>query len=271
VALAEYDSQPGRATPRLSELTHIQSHADEDDLLAGLTGLAEIVVDALTMHELLAQVAEFAAHAIPGADGAGVTLAHPSAARSGIRVWAVTPEFIRDIDTLQYHVHNEGPGITSMCVRRPRISGSLGDDTRWPRFGSAVAHLGVNSALSLPLVLRERVIGVINAYAYGLDAFNEHAVALGAKFARPAAVSVYNARLLIEARHRVEQLQRALDSRSDIDQAIGIIRGRSGASVEQAFGRLLKVSQSDNVRLPVMAKRLVEESVWRARARQDHT
>ena len=58
-----------------------QCDADEEDLYAGLIGLAGIVVDAVTVDELLTQVAEFAAHAIPGADGAGVTLAHPSEAR----------------------------------------------------------------------------------------------------------------------------------------------------------------------------------------------
>jgi hypothetical protein len=79
VALDEYDSQPGRAAPQPSEHTDVQRESDEDDLHAGLTGLAGIVVDALTVDELLTQVAEFAAHAIPGADGAGVTVAHPSA------------------------------------------------------------------------------------------------------------------------------------------------------------------------------------------------
>jgi hypothetical protein len=44
-------------------------------------------------------------------------------------------------------------------------------------------------------------------------------MAMGAKFAGPAAVSLYNARLLVEARHRAEQLQRALGSRSVVDQA----------------------------------------------------
>jgi hypothetical protein len=267
MALADYDFQPGRAAPRPPELTDAEREADEDDLYAGLVGLNGIVVGALTVDEVLTQVAEFATHAIPGADGVGVTVAHPSAAHLHIQAWEVTAEFVRDIDTLQYEVHNEGPCITSMRTRRPCISGSIGDDTRWPRFGGAVARLGVNSALSLPLVLREQVIGVINTYAYSLDAFNEHTVALGAKFAGPATVSVYNARLLMEARRRAEQLQRALGSRSVIDQAIGIIRGRSGASAEEAFGRLVKVSQSTNIKLHVIAERLVDESVRRARAK----
>lgn len=122
----------------------------------------------------------------------------------------MTTEFVCETDTLQYEVHNEGPGITAMRTRRPCISGSIGEDTRWPRFGPPGARLGVKSAMSVPLMLGEQVIGAINAYAYGLDTFAEHAMAMGAKFAGPAAVSVYNARLLMEARHRAEQLLRAL-------------------------------------------------------------
>jgi GAF domain-containing protein len=267
VVSAEYESQPGRAASQQPEPTHAQRDADEDELHAGLTGLAGMVAGALSLDELLAEVAEFAAHAIPGAEGAGVTVVYPSEATLRVQAWAVTAEFVRDIDSLQYEVHNEGPCITCMRTRRPCISGAIGEDERWPRFGAAVARLGVNSALSLPLMVDEQVIGSINAYAYSLDAFAEYAVAMGAKFAGPAAVSVFNTQLLTGARERAEQLQRALGSRSVIDQAIGIIRSRSGASAEEAFGRLVKISQSENIKLYAIAERLVAESVRRARAR----
>lgn len=264
---AEYDSQPGRAALQRPGLNHAERDADEDELYAGLIGLAGMVTDALSVDELLAEVAEFAAHAIPGVDGAGVTVLHRAEARLRIQAWAVTAEFVRDVDTLQYEVHNEGPCLTSMHTQRPCVSGSIGEDERWPRFGEAVAHLGVNSALSLPLTIGEQVIGAINAYAYSLDAFAEYAVTMGAKFAGPAAVSVYNTQLLTRARERAEQLQRALVSRAVIDQAIGIVRSRSGGDAEEAFARLVRVSQSENVKLHVVAKQLVDESVRRARAR----
>jgi GAF domain-containing protein len=266
--LAEYDSQPGRDFPELPELTQAQHDADQEDLQAGLSGLAAIVVDASAVDALLTQMAEFAVDAIPGADGAGVSVADPSADSLRIQARAVTGVFVREIDQLQYELHQEGPCITSMRTGRPCVSGSIADDTRWPRFGRAVARLGVNSALSLPLVLREQTIGAINVYAYGLDAFAGHAVVIGTKFAAPAAVAVHNARLLVEARQRTLQLQRALGSRSVIDQAIGIIRGRSGVSAEEAFARLIKISQDENVKLHIAAERLVETSVRRARARR---
>ncbi|MFA7512934.1 MAG: GAF and ANTAR domain-containing protein, partial [Mycolicibacterium vanbaalenii] len=126
----------------------------------------------------------------------------------------------------------------------------------------------VHSALSLPLIVDDQVIGAINAYAHARDAFGDHAVQLGTQFAKPAAVAVYNAYLLAGARERTERLQRALSSRAVIDQAIGIIRSRSGATAEEAFDRLKRLSQADNVKLAVVAEQLVDEAVRRARARK---
>jgi AmiR/NasT family two-component response regulator len=128
--------------------------------------------------------------------------------------------------------------------------------------------MGVHSALSIPLLIGDQVIGAINTYAYCRDTFAEHAVQLAMQFAGPAAVSVCNARLLSDARDRTEHLQQALVSRTVIDQAIGIIRARTGVGADEAFDRLTRISQTENVKLRVVAERLVDEAVRRARARQ---
>jgi GAF domain-containing protein len=127
--------------------------------------------------------------------------------------------------------------------------------------------MAVHSALSLPLVVGDQVIGAINTYARSRDAFGERAVHLGTQFAGPAAVSVDSGQLLDRAQERTAQLQRALGNRAVIDQAIGIIRSRSGASAEEAFDRLIRLSQTENIKLVVVAERLVDEAVRRARAR----
>jgi AmiR/NasT family two-component response regulator len=73
---------------------------------------------------------------------------------------------------------------------------------------------------------------------------------------------------LAGAWERTDRLQRALQSRTVIDQAIGIVRSRTGVSAAAAFDRLTQISQSENVKLTVIAERLVEEAVRRAHARQ---
>jgi GAF domain-containing protein len=265
--LADFDAQPGRNVPQSPELSATQREADEAELYAGLRGVAGIVAGAHGVIDLLRDVAEFATQAIPGTDGASVALIDPQQGISSVQTWAATAVLIQEIDAFQYGELKEGPCITCMQSGRPTVSGSLGSDSRWPHFGGRVARMRMHSALALPLIVGDQVIGSINAYAKGRDAFGDHAVQLGSQFARPAAVSVYNAHLLTDAHERTLRLQRALDSRSVIDQAIGIIRSRSGASADEAFERLTHISQTENVKLNVVAKRLVDEAVRRARAR----
>ena len=78
---------------------------------------------------------------------------------------------------------------------------------------------------------------------------------------------MYNAQLLAGAQERTKALQRALESRAVIDQAIGIVRSRSGVSAEVAFDRLIRLSQTENVKLHLVAERIVEEAARRARSR----
>jgi AmiR/NasT family two-component response regulator len=52
-----------------------------------------------------------------------------------------------------------------------------------------------------------------------------------------------------------------------IDQAIGLMRGRTGGSAEEAFTRLRAISQSDHTKLAEVAERIVDEAVRRARSR----
>ncbi|WP_460606041.1 GAF and ANTAR domain-containing protein [Jatrophihabitans fulvus] len=264
--MTDFDPQTGRAVPSDGALSGEQRRADERDVAGALDGLAGLVAGADDLDAVLQHIAEFAWDATPNADGAGVTITGPATAGQ-VLAWAATAPFVREIDRLQYDVCVEGPCLTAMATRRSLVSGSLGSDDRWPRFGGRVARLAVHSALAVPLVVRDDVVGSLNIYARERDAFSEHAVRLAERFAVPAAVSVENVRRLHEARHRADHLQAALTSRAVVDQAIGILRSRSGCSAEAAFDRLRRSSQSEDVKLSTVAQRLVDEAVRRARAR----
>jgi hypothetical protein len=171
--------------PVESEFTREQRDGDEDGLRAGVSGLAGGGVE-----ELLAAVAGFAAQTIPGVDGvtavAGVRC--PSdGAPPRIQSWTATAELAHQIGAVQHETFHEGPCVSCIQMRCPVVSGSLGSDQRWPRFGGRVARLGVHSALSLPLLITEEVVGAIGCFAFHRNVFDEHAVRLGAQFAELAA------------------------------------------------------------------------------------
>ena len=94
---------------------------------------------------------------------------------------------------------------------------------------------------------------------------------LGELFAKPAAVAVHNAQILADALSLTVQLQTALSTRPVIDQAIGLIRGRTGRSVEDAFTHLRAISQAEHRKLADVAQQIVDEAVRRARARHKPT
>jgi GAF domain-containing protein len=245
--------------------------ADDADLHAAVDGLAGLVTDSIGLLALLTEVATFAVRAIPGADGAGVTLLKLDRPDNIVEALASSAPFVAEIDDIQYVTLKEGPCITAALERRTVRSGSLGGERMWPRFGPRVGRLGVHSALSLPLLLPGQVVGAINVYAHGKDVFDEHAAELGELFAKPAAVAVHNAQTLAQAIALTTQLQTALSTRPVIDQAIGLIRGRSGRSAEEAFAQLRTISQTEHRKLADVAQRIVDEAVRRARARHKQT
>jgi GAF domain-containing protein len=258
---------PSDPDPSVRASLQDQLEAEDADLRSALDGLAGIVTGALGLDELLRRVAVFAARAVPRAEGAGVTLLRESP-ETRIEALAASHPFVEEVDEIQYTVLNEGPCITAVRERRTVRSGSLGGEKMWPRFGPRVGRLGIHSALSLPLLLPDQVVGAINVYAREKDAFDAHAVELGELFAAPAAVAVHNAQVLTRAVELATQLRTALETRPVIDQAVGLLRGRTGASAQEAFERLRQISQQEHTKLADVARQIVDEAVRRARARR---
>lgn len=237
---------------------------NDDDLALSLRGLSALLTGHRPLDETLTAIAQFAVNAIPGADGAGLTMLEDDRHQTVV----ATAPFVNAVDDIQYSL-GQGPCVLAVATRSTQTSGSLGGEvTRWPLFGPRVGRLGVHSALSLPLLLPGRVVGAMNVYAHTKDAFGPEAIRIGELFAAPAAVSVYNAQILARSLQVADQLREALTSRTIIDQALGIIRSRTGAGPDEAFDRLRAMSQTQHLKAAVVAQKLVDEAVRRARARR---
>ncbi|MCK9922023.1 GAF and ANTAR domain-containing protein [Frankia sp. AgPm24] len=235
----------------------------DDDLAASLAGLSGLLIGHRSLRETLLHIAEFAVQAIPGAQGAGLAMRTDDQPRTVV----ANAEFVRAVDDVQDRL-GEGPGLLAVGSGCTQVSGSLGGEARWPRFGPRVGRMGVHSVLSLPLLLPDRVVGAMTVYAHAKNAFGPDAVRVGELFARPAAVSAHNAQVLAQSQRLAVQLQEALTSRAVIDQALGVIMSRTGSGPEEAFERLRTMSRSQHLKVAQLAQRLVDEAIRRARARQ---
>lgn len=235
----------------------------EDDLSLSLEDLARLLTGETSLKSTLTRVATLAVQAIPGAEGAGLTLLEQDRPQTVI----ATDAFVNEVDDVQYGL-GEGPCLSAVAAGRTFTSGNLGGEPMWPRFGPRVGRLGVHSALSLPLLVNDEAIGALNVYARPRDSFGDEAIRIGEAFASPAAVSVANARALAQAERLVEQLTAALRSRAEIDQALGIVMSRTGCTSDQAFTRLREQSQAQQVKLVDVARELLAVAVAHAKLRR---
>ena len=233
----------------------------DDHLAESLGGLSTVLAGHRPLEETLVVIAEFAVHAVPGADGAGLTMLEEGRARTMV----ATADFVHQMDEIQYG-HGQGPSLTALESARTQTSGSLGGDARWPGFGCRAGRMGVHSVLALPLRLPGRVLGVLNVYSHVKDAFGVQAQRTGEAFARPAAVAAHNAQVLAASQRLTAQLQEALIHRAVIDQAIGVLMSRTGVGPVEAFDRLRSMSQAEHVKVADLARSLVEQARRRARA-----
>jgi GAF domain-containing protein len=251
---------PGDREDREGE--ELSEVADDAGLRRALSALSRLATDPDDLAMGLTRIAALASNAIPGADGVGLTLS-----RDGqVDMMVASTQFVAEVDAIQYGL-GEGPCVSAAALGQTFHSAALDDDALWPSFGKAVAALGVHSALSLPLLTKSGVIGALNVYGRARDAFDDRAIALGELFAVPAAIAAQNARVFDDANRLSQQLQAALVHRSVIDQAIGILMSRTGSSEQGAFERLRVISQRENTKLHVIAKRLLDDAVASARAR----
>ncbi len=248
------------AEPDSVELGSVESV--DRALTSSLAALGRLSTGRLDLEDMLTRVARYAVNAIPGADGAGLTLLEDNRADTIV----ATADFVRQVDDIQYTM-GEGPCISAARESRTFSSGSLGGEQRWPRFGPRVARLGVHSVLSLPLVTPDGVFGAMNVYAHAKGAFDDHSINVGELFSVPAAIAVQNAQVLAQAKRLATNLQAALTSRAVIDQAMGIVMSRTGCTASEAFERLKVRSQAEHVKVAAVAQSVVDAAVRRARSR----
>lgn len=65
-----------------------------------------------------------------------------------------------------------------------------------------------------------------------------------------------------DAQHEIEHLRRALETRTVIGQALGILMERYKITADGAFDQLKQASQRTNVRLVHIAEGLAESGAW---------
>lgn len=104
---------------------------------------------------------------------------------------------------------------------------------------------GLVSMLSVPMLVKKRVIGVVNCYTTEPYAFTEHDIQLLSTVADQAAVAIENTELMV----KTTVIQEELETRKKVEKAKGLLMKEQKMSEEEAYN-LLRRSSMDK-RLPM--------------------
>ena len=223
---------------------------------AALSELAGLLMSTTSFEELMQQIADLAARAVPAATTCGITLSQDG----HVITVASADALARLLDEQQYEL-DHGPCLQALSTGLLVDADDLTAESRWPGYPArAVAH-GIRTIYSSPLVVNGQPIGALNMYAEGPNAFDADArVAIGQLTALAAATITAAMRHYDEAT-LTDHLRAALSSRSVIDQAMGIVIGMQHCTPNEAFDVLRTVSQNRNIPLREVATELVAKTV----------
>ncbi len=219
-------------------------------MLADVALELEQVTDA---DAVLQKVSEFAC-AVLEADDAGIIRLHT---RSKVETPAATSERVDQAHQLQSH-YDEGPCLDAIKGRATYHSDDIEVDLRWPQWGPAAAAIGIHSTIGVRLATKDRGYGSLNIYADRRGAFTQEDTEVAELLAAHATAA-------FSAAHRAEGLQTALDSRTTIGQAQGILMQKFGIDSDAAFDFLRRISQHENKRLVLVAEAIVVQRDANAR------
>lgn len=190
---------------------------------------------------------ELAVQNVGGCDAASVSIVR---ARRDVSTPASTDAMAVTGDRLQYET-GEGPCLSAIWEEETVYVPDLAHDPRWLRWGPRLAEAtGVRSSFSVRLFTIKDTLGALNMYATKPDAFSAEDRADGLAIAAHIAVAV-------AAAQNLEQYEHALDSRTIIAQACGLVMERFNIDSIQAFALLTRLSQTQNVKLRDLAAELV--------------
>ncbi|MFH1876440.1 MAG: GAF domain-containing protein [Candidatus Omnitrophota bacterium] len=112
---------------------------------------------------------------------------------------------------------------------------------------------GLVAMLSAPLMVKNKVIGVINLYTTTPYRFTKSDINLLGAVADQAAVAIENTELLV----KTKIVQEELEARKKIEKAKGILMKEKGASEEEAYNLLRKSSMNKRLSMKEIAEAII--------------
>ena len=217
----------------------------------GLDSLGQLVLTEHTRPSMLQRIVDLVAREMPPGAEASLTLVRDEQPTTA----AYSGRLAEQLDEVQYE-RGYGP-----CLEAA-LGGLLTEipdgrtENRWPGYVTAFLEHGALSSLAAP-VPAPHLTGGLNVYARAARAFTDDDRVALSRFAAYAGAVLTNMDALQDAQELAEHLRRAMEFRSVIEQAKGILMEREKLTADQAFRVLADASMAANRKVHDIAADLV--------------
>jgi GAF domain-containing protein len=220
--------------------------------LAALAELTKIMLEDHSLDQTLGRIAALACEAIGDITEVSVTMIDGDKATTVV----FTGPLAVHLDERQYE-NGSGPCLDA-AVTGQTIVVDLDAHNPYRDFSNVGRRAGVTHIVSVGLPLPQRRMGALNLYASTPEPLADRAIERAQVFANYAGVAVANAALDNHTAELADQMRAAMQSRSVIEQAKGILMERLGCDADNAFSYLSKLCQRSDRKLRDIAQWLVE-------------
>lgn len=227
---------------------------NHDGLARAFMALADTLVADFDVTELARQLVDNAMALLP-VDAAGIVIPD---VHGKFQALASSSEQTHLLELFQIQ-HDTGPCLLAYRSGESVVVEDLRNDIkRWPEFAARAVEYGYLSVHALPLRVRSDRVGALNLLRYDTGRMRITDYAIGQALADVATIGIVNQRIAARSGVLNLQLQAALNSRTVIEQAKGVLAERGKVDVDHAFSLLRARARKTNERLADIARAVVD-------------
>jgi GAF domain-containing protein len=229
------------------------------DVRQALNELGRLRFGEMRVEDAMHQIVQ-TTHAIFAVDGAGLMLAN---AEHHLLNAAVSDARMKHLEELQIR-HQEGPCISAFEDKQLVSAEDLAQEIRWPAFSPHAVARGVGAVLASPIPYNQDAVGVVAVMSAQRHPWSAEAELALLAFTDLAALLIATMLMGEQQTELAAQLQSALNSRTIIEQAKGVLIERQGLSAHAAYQQLRAQARSERRKLAVVSADLVRSAVRQA-------
>ncbi|MDN4646429.1 GAF and ANTAR domain-containing protein [Arthrobacter sp. PsM3] len=210
--------------------------------------LQDLLMGTENVEDFLGRLSEFSAATLSNAAGAGIECGVTLQRRKKTMTVAGSSPRAVILDRIEQSL-GDGPCIEALRTRSMVLLADVGTDPRWPAYQQQLGAQGVRSTLGVPLEIGADAAAALNFFAPGTGIFTQDIIAEASGFADLAGRSLRLAVRIGTEQSRAADLKAAMEHRTSIDLACGVIMAQNRCSQEEAMGILTRVSSNRNQKL----------------------